>query len=249
MNFIVPVWPVPTRVRAMVTTREGGVSKGSYASFNTASHVGDVPAHVAANRALLESEITAPVQWLRQVHGTRVSKVDRIEKAPIEADGVCTSVAGLACAVQTADCLPLLVCNHVGTQIGAIHAGWRGLASGIIVKALQQFNGPASNLYVYLAPAISSKHFEVGEDVYDAFVHSQSITGLTPEQVERAIRPAGYARYYADLYQLARFQLQYLGVSNIYGGEYCTYDDSEKFFSYRRDGVTGRMASLIWLEK
>ncbi len=247
-QIIIPDWPAPASVKSAISTRTGGVSKGVYASCNLALHVGDDAGAVAQNRAAFmeQAGVPADVQWLTQIHGTRIVEAERNDRTPT-ADGVITASSALACAVLTADCLPILLCSGDGKQVGAVHGGWRGLASGILRDAISQFIGPRSDLMVYLGPAIGPQAFEVGVDVLEAFFDN----ALTPEHAD-AIAQAFYPglkplHFRADLYALARAECKALEVDNVYGGEFCTYSDAENFFSYRRDGETGRMASMIWL--
>lgn len=237
-----PDWPAPVNVHAVCSTRQGGCSQGPYASLNLGNHVGDSAAAVAANRqrfAALAAMPVAPV-WLNQVHGTEVVTVLEPTTEAITADASITRVRGVVSCVMTADCLPLLLCDQQGTQVAAIHAGWRGLCDGIIERALQQFAQPA-RVMAYLGPAIGPAAFEVGAEVKAAFIAQQA-------QAASAFTPAAAAdKWLADIYTLARQRLASMGVTAIYGGHYCTYSQSELFFSYRRDGQTGRMASAIWL--
>lgn len=238
-DWIIPDWPASSTVRALSTTRRGGISAAPYASFNLGDHVGDDPRAVEANRARLVQalELAAPPVWLRQVHGTVVADAAR---GTCEADAACTDQPGVVCVVLTADCLPLLLCNAAGTQVAAVHAGWRGLASGVVEAALARM-GAGKNLLAWMGPAIGAHAFEVGAEVRAAFVGHDART-------QTAFRPSSAGRYRADLYQLARQRLESHGVERIYGGHWCTYSDAERFYSYRRDGVCGRMATMIWLE-
>ncbi len=247
LNFIVPPWPVPASVHALTTTRRGGVSEGGYAGLNLAAHVGDATAAVASNRQILYQELRLgqPVVWLQQVHGTQVLVNPRAEAgaAAISADAVYANEPGVVCAVLTADCLPLLVTNAAGTEVAAIHAGWRGLAAGVIEATLHYFQAEVSTLQVWLGPAIGPDAFEVGKEVCDVF------TDADPAALQ-AFQPGRPGHYLADLYALARLRLERLGVASehVYGGTYCTYTQSSLFYSYRRENCTGRMASLIWLD-
>ncbi len=240
MELILPDWPAPQRVRACSTTRLGGVSAGVYASLNLGDHVGDDPAHVARNRALLGESLglaAAPI-WLRQVHGCKILAADApsLERT---GDGALATSAGAVCVVMTADCLPLLICDDLGTRVAAVHAGWRGLADGVIESAVAAMGIAAERLLVWLGPAIGPDAFEVREDVRARFLAQDSAATA-------AFRPRG-DRWLADLAGLARLRLARLGVRRIYGGGICTFSQPRRFFSYRRDGVSGRMASLIWL--
>lgn len=240
-HLLVPEWPAPERVRALSTTRQGGISEPPYNSLNLADHVADVPAHVAENRRQLAKLAGYPREpaWLQQVHGNQVVAAETV-RAPVAADAVWTHEPGYPCVVITADCLPILLCDRAGTVVAAAHAGWRGLVGGVIAATLGHLNVPTSQLLAWLGPAIGPNAFEVGEEVRAAFL-----------QVDAAcsgcFQPSPAGRWLADLYGLARRQLAGLGVTAIYGGNFCTFSDSERFFSYRRESRTGRMASLIWL--
>lgn len=248
-HYMIPDWPAPATVRAAVTTRLAGASEGGYASFNLASHVGDNAEAVAANRLQLRDELalsTEP-QWLEQVHGVKV--VDAVADNRVRtADGTITTQQGLPCAVLTADCLPILLCDREGTQVAAVHAGWRSLAAGIVPRALARFNAPPEQIMAWLGPAISADHFEVGVDVLEAFFDTAGSVDHS-DAIAAAMRPGDRPmHFYADLLQLARAALSECGVTASYGGGMCTYADAARFYSYRRDGQTsGRMASLIWL--
>ncbi|WP_232301224.1 peptidoglycan editing factor PgeF [Gilvimarinus agarilyticus] len=248
-HYLVPDWPAPVGVKAAVTTRVGGQSEGGYRRFNLASHVGDAPEAVLANRQQLcvELGLVREPQWLEQVHGVKVIEA-RDDNRVRTADGVFTTAQGMPCAVLTADCLPILLCDHSGTQVAAVHAGWRSLARGIVPRALARFSASPGQLMAWLGPAISVDHFEVGVDVIEAFFESATSVAHS-DAIAAAIRPgARPMHFYADLYQLARAALAECGVSAVYGGGECTYGDTERFYSYRRDGAaSGRMASLIWL--
>ena len=244
--LIQPKWPAPNNIVAFSSCRIGGVSESPYAELNLADHVGDSAVHVAENRQLLEQQCEGleGIQWLSQVHGTRVHNLTAaICERPPEADACYSRQTALACAVMTADCLPLLFCDEAGEQIAAVHAGWRGLATGVLEATMQHFSCEPRNIMVWLGPAIGARQFEVGVEVRDAFLVAGGGRAVEQAFVESTHRP-GY--YFADLYQLARLRLQRLGVNAIYGGDYCTYSDPSRFFSYRRDGVTGRMVTLIY---
>ncbi len=235
-------WPAPPGVRAGVTTRLGGVSTAPFDSLNLGDHVGDDGAAVAANRALLEQRLGLPGApcWLRQVHGTAVVELPAATAAP-EADGAFTRQSGVVCAVLTADCLPLLLCDREGRRVAALHAGWRGLAAGVVEQTLDRLGTPAAEVMAWLGPAIGPDAFEVGEEVRRAFLDADG-------GASGAFRPSPSGRWLADLCELARRRLKRRGVEAIYGGHWCTFGERERFFSYRRDGTTGRMASLIWIE-
>ncbi|WP_281704807.1 peptidoglycan editing factor PgeF [Aeromonas taiwanensis] len=243
MNWIQPDWPAPGNVRALSTTRDGGVSEGVFAGLNLGAHVGDEPARVEANRARLQQEaaIPGPLNWLNQVHGIAVHPVsDRYERAP-DADAACAHEAGLACIVMTADCLPVLFCDRAGTRVAAAHAGWRGLHAGVLEESIDAMGCEPAEILVWLGPAIGPDAFEVGEDVREAFCRNLSAA-------EAAFHAIGGGKYLADIYALARQTLRREGVNLIYGGTHCTVLERDTFFSYRRDGQTGRMVSMIWLE-
>ena len=241
-DFIIPDWPAPANVHAAVTTRRGGVSAPPYDSFNLATHVEDDPAAVAANRARLRDALELPAEplWLNQVHGTGVVDAAVAEQGN-DADGAFATAPGAVCAVMTADCLPVLLCDRAGTRVAAAHAGWRGLLNGVVEAAVEALDSPPAELLAWLGPAIGPDAFEVGEEVRDAFLKDDP-------GAEEAFRPSPAGRWLADIYRLARRRLVRMGLSAVHGGGLCTFSDAERFYSYRRDGRTGRMASLIWLE-
>jgi YfiH family protein len=243
-GWIVPDWPAPASVRALITTRAGGTSRGAYAGLNLGLRSGDDAEDVARNRASLRHWLPAEPLWLRQVHGTAVVEADSAERDP-EADAALARAPGRVCAVLTADCLPLLLCDEDGTIVAAVHAGWRGLCSGVIEQTLRAMDRPPEALLAYLGPAIGPAAYEVGAEVRAAFIAADP--GGEPEY-EAAFVPGKPGKFYADLYALARARLARSGVARIYGGGYCTYTERERFYSYRRDGATGRMASLIWIQ-
>ncbi|WP_286804137.1 MULTISPECIES: peptidoglycan editing factor PgeF [unclassified Marinimicrobium] len=248
LELIRPDWPAPERVRAAITTRQGGVSEGPYAQFNLALHVGDDASAVQRNRALLQAELGLErgPQWLEQIHGTAVVEAQDDGRV-LTADGCHTKQPGLACAVLTADCLPVLLCNQQGTRVAAVHAGWRGLAQGVLAAAVARFSEPSAQLLAYLGPALSQPHFEVGVEVLEAFFE-QARNEAHNEAIAQAFQPGQKPMHFqGDLYVLARAELEALGVTAVYGGDFCTYRDRERFYSYRRDRDTGRMASLIWI--
>jgi len=240
-QFILPDWPAPAIVRTAVTTRIGGASRAPYDSFNLATHVGDDFAAVQENRARLRTALALPTEplWLKQVHGVAVVNAAQGDLEP-EADGAFAKHPGTVCAVLTADCLPVLLCNRAGTKVAALHAGWRGLAGGIIEAGVKAMDAPGNELLAWLGPAIGPERFEVGPEVRTAFVQHDI-------QTAQAFRAAHDGKYLANIYMLARQRLQRLGITAVYGGGFCTVTDSARFFSYRRDGATGRMAALIWL--
>lgn len=239
-DWIIPDWPAPASVRALVTTRDGGVSDGPYASMNLATHVGDDPAAVAENRRRLRDRIPAEPSWLSQVHGVAVVRAECAAE-DAEADAAFTRQKGRACAVLTADCLPVLLCNDAGTVVCAAHAGWRGLAGGVIESAVRAMDEPPARLLAWLGPAIGPQAFEVGAEVRAAFLaHAPAAAA--------AFVPKANGKWLADLYRLAGQRLGALGVSRVFGGGFCTYHETARFYSFRREKTTGRMASLIWME-
>ena len=243
MNWIAPDWPAPGNVRALSTTRDGGISEGVFAGLNLGAHVGDAPARVEANRARLQQVAGIPgtLNWLNQVHGIAVHPVsDRYERAP-DADAACAHEAGQACIVMTADCLPVLFCDRAGTVVAAAHAGWRGLQGGVLEASIAAMGCEPGEILAWLGPAIGPDAFEVGPEVRAAFV--ERVPGAA-----HAFRPGDGDRLYADIYALARLELETAGVQAVYGGGLCTVRQGELFHSYRRDGRCGRMASLIWIE-
>lgn len=238
-------WDLPRGVRAAFTTRLGGVSQAPWDSFNLAMHVGDDAAHVAANRARLREllKLECEPAWLNQVHGIAVHDVDASASSPtpVTADAAVSARARAACVVMVADCLPVLFTTRDGARIGAAHAGWRGLASGVIEATVQALRVPATELRAWLGPCISREHFEVGDEVREAFVKVDAAAGSAFERNARG-------RWRADLVALAKRRLAALGVHDVSGGHWCTFADRERFYSHRRDGKGGRMAALIWRE-
>lgn len=239
--MILPQWPAPASVKCASTTRAGGISAAPYASFNLAEHVGDVASAVAENRAHLQRQLQLPAEplWLDQVHGSRVVSSADAGHRPA-ADASVSREPGRVCAVMTADCLPVLFCDRAGTAVAAAHAGWRGLAAGVLEATVEALAVAPEMLLAWLGPAIGAQAFEVGDEVREAFtrLHAQAGAAFVS-------RPNG--RWLADIYRLARMRLQGAGVTAVYGGGYCTYSDARRFYSFRRERVTGRMASLIWL--
>lgn len=275
VDWITPDWPAPSNVRAAATLRTGGVSQGEFSSLNLGSHVNDDPAAVAENRRLLRAALKLPAEpiWLNQVHGIKVVDVslgsasaarsgsavdanassvaagDRALNNPASAEGAAPTAdasvargAGAVCVVMTADCLPVLFCDRDGTRVGAAHAGWRGLASGVLGATIKALDVPPSQLMAWLGPAIEQDAFEVGEEVREAFLK------LTADNAS-AFKANARGRWQADLYQLARNELARLGVTDVHGGGFECFADSERFFSYRRASRTGRMGALVWLER
>ena len=263
--FIVPEWPAPPRVRALITTRNGGYSRGPYAGNDSARHdhsgnnhsgnnrlgglnlgsgCGDSPEDVAANRALLRRRLPADPRWLHQVHGRRVidaAKIGAEENEP-DADASFTFERHIVCAVQMADCMPILLCDREGAAVAAAHAGWRGMASGVIEATVAAMDLAPERLLAYLGPAIGPNAFEVGGEVRAAFVAHD------PGARSCFRRLPAARKWLGDIESLARRRLASLGVTQVFGGGRCTFSEPEHFYSYRRDGVTGRMAALIWIE-
>lgn len=237
-TLLIPDWPAPASVRACVTTRRGGISLPPYDTFNLGDHVGDDPAAVAENRRRLSREFAIQPAWLKQVHGLEVADADPTEVA--EADASWTHQPGIACTVMTADCLPALFCDRAGTRVAAAHAGWRGLAGGVLEATLQRLALAPEEVLVWLGPAIGPQAFEVGLEVRDAF------TAVHPEAARAFVEGARPGKLMADIYELARIRLAASGVTAVYGGGLCTVSD-ERFFSYRRTPQGGRFASLVWL--
>lgn len=241
-NWLPADWPAPAHVHAGTTTRIGGFSRNAYASFNLADRVGDDEHAVLKNRRLLRRELDLPEEpcWLQQVHGASVIDIGT-GYTPRTADGSHSDRAGQVCAILTADCLPLLLCNRNGTEIAAAHVGWRGLCANIITRALEKFTCQKSELLAWLGPAIGARHYETGDEVHSACLDLIDNAGS-------AFEPTRPGHWLTSLQQLARLQLQQQGIVNIYGGTHCTFSEAEYFYSYRRDGVTGRCVSLIWMD-
>lgn len=242
-DFIVPDWPSPAGIRAAFTLRSGGVSAPPFDTCNIAAHVGDDSSAIAGNRARLRESLALPAEpvWLEQVHGHRVVDLDsQTSHASLgPADAAITRSRSRVCAIQVADCLPVLFAAADGSVIGAAHAGWRGLAGGVLESTACAMKVPAGELMAWMGPAIGPAHFEVGEEVRAAFLAADSGASAAFTANERG-------RWQCDLYALARRRLAAMGVTAIYGGGWCTYADAARFFSYRRDGRCGRMAALIW---
>ena len=237
-HWLLPDWPAPTNIHAGTTLRNGGISLPPYDSLNLGDHVGDDPAAVAENRRRLN--LPAEPVWLKQTHSPRIIEATHDMATPVEADGSYTTQPNVICTVLTADCLPVLICDRAGHQIAAVHAGWRGLAAGILEAAVKNFSADNRELLIWLGPAIGPKAYEVGEDVREIF--------LSHDPDAQTAFCATQHKWHMDIYQLARLRLQALGVSAIYGGKHCTFTEQHAFYSYRRDGMTGRMASVIWRE-
>ncbi len=281
-DWIVPDWPAPTNVRAVMTTRAGGVSAAPFDSLNPASHVGDDPASVAENRRILRETLPVEPLWLNQVHGPRVFELvlptpprpaseEEESASPAggggwegengisrvvfgtgaispEADASFTRQSGQVCAVLTADCLPVLFCDDAGTVVAAAHAGWRGLASGVLEETVRAMNVDPGRILVWLGAAIGLDSFEVGPEVRETFVAQHPMAGIAFRPALPGTLDETPRKWLADIYMLARVRLAAIGVERVYGGGECTFKDSRRFYSYRRDGRTGRMASLVWFE-
>jgi len=242
-SFLVPDWPHPATVQSLVTTRCGGVSKPPYSGFNLGLHVGDNPAAVAANRAWLRQYVPAEPFWLEQVHGIEVALAGPGGGVPVRADASVTRKTGIICAIMTADCLPVLFCDDEGTVVAAAHAGWRSLAAGVLEAALAAMAVEPRRVMAWLGPAIGPTAFEVGDEVRAAFLASDSgaQVAFVPHGVE--------GKWLADIFTLARRRLMRAGMKQerIYGGGVCTVLEGGRFYSYRRETVTGRFASMVWL--
>jgi YfiH family protein len=243
MQWIKPDWPVPNHIKAISTTRFGGVSQAPYDGLNLGTHVEDDFHDVLANRKVVRETLDLPSEplWLEQVHSTVVANADS-SNPQLTADASVSRQSGTVCVVMTADCLPVLMTNKQGTVIAAAHAGWRGLNGGVLETTISTMNVAVDDIYVWLGPAIGSKYFEVGDEVRKVFMDCH-------EESDRAFVGNEAGKWLADIYHLARIRLNALGVddSQIYGGGLCTFEDEERFFSYRRQAKTGRMASLIWM--
>ncbi|VEI65066.1 Laccase domain protein yfiH [Serratia quinivorans] len=240
-SLILPDWPLPAGVKACSTTRHGGISLPPYDSLNLGTHVGDDARAVADNRQRLVEGAGLPQMpvWLEQIHGTHVVRLDGQTPADLRADAVYSNVPGQVCAVMTADCLPVLFCSQAGDEVAAAHAGWRGLCNGVLEQTLAAFAAEPGRISAWLGPAIGPQQFEVGPEVRAAFI-------AVDDAAAAAFTPQG-DKFLADIYLLARQRLQRAGIHAIYGGDRCTVSEISHFFSYRRDGITGRLASLIWL--
>jgi len=238
-DLIFPDWPTPANVRALQTTRMGGVSAVPYDSLNLAEYVGDDALKVAANRQFLSPYVPTEPLWLNQAHGIVVVDAAIASCLP-DADASFARASNVVCTTMTADCLPVLLCDEAGTVIAAVHAGWRGLCDGVIEAAVAAIQTPPKNLMAWLGPAIGPNAFEVGIEVRSAFISHD-------KEADLAFRLVADDKWLGDIYLLAKQRLHKLGVERIYGGGLCTYTDQAHFFSFRRDGATGRMASMIWL--
>jgi polyphenol oxidase len=251
---IAPDWPAPARVRSAFTLRTGGVSVSPYDSLNLGAHVGDAGDAVAENRRRMRGRLRLPAEpvWLQQVHGIEVADLDALREpgaagsgreraAGTRADAAVTRTLGSVCVIQVADCMPVLFAARDGSAVGAAHAGWRGLAGGVLEETVRKLAVPPQQLIAWLGPTIGQGHFEVGDDVRSAFV-------LRDPDAASAFETNARGRWQCDLYALARRRLSALGVQDVFGGGWCTYADAARFFSFRRDGQCGRMAALVWME-
>jgi YfiH family protein len=260
VSFIAPEWESIQGVHALMTTRVGGVSVAPWDSLNLGVHVGDNPASVLDNRQKVRKDGSLPSEpvWLDQVHGTSVVELDagntpriantseQLMQSPRpRADASVTRQRGVVCAIQVADCMPVLFAARDASVVGAAHAGWRGLASGVLGATVSAMNTPPEQVLAWMGPSIGPDHFEVGDDVVAAFRDTAARTDAA--QTEAAFKRKANGKWLCDLYALARLRLATLGITSVSGGGWCTFKDSQRFFSYRRDGQTGRMAALIWL--
>lgn len=252
MQIITPDWiDAPKNIAAFTTLRQGGFSTSPYddglgegvGGFNVALHVGDEWQHVQQNRVLLRTFLPSEPVWLTQVHGTAVIDAARVKiNAVPEADASFTTESGVVCAIQTADCLPVLFCDTAGQVVANAHAGWRGLADGVLENTVMRMReAGAGEIMAWLGPAIGAEKFEVGEDVLQAFI-SQDV------KAQQAFKPTSAHKYLADIYMLARMRLKNIGINRVYGGNYCTMTNAQNFYSYRRDKMTGRIATVIWIK-
>ncbi|MDU8361742.1 peptidoglycan editing factor PgeF [Pseudomonas syringae group sp. J309-1] len=238
-DWLIPDWPAPAGIKSCVTTRNGGVSLAPFDSFNLGDHVDDDPQAVAANRLRLTSELNIQAAWLKQVHGVVVAEADPTQV--VEADASWTATPGIACTIMTADCLPALFCDRAGTRVAAAHAGWRGLAAGVLEAAADSLQVAPEDIMVWLGPAIGQPSFEVGGEVREAFIstHPQTDAAFIPSK--------NPGRFMADIYALARLRLAAHGITAVYGGGFDTFTDP-RFYSYRQNARNGRFASLIWID-
>lgn len=250
-SYLAASWPdgKPLNVQAVTTLRKGGVSTGDFSEYNLAMHVGDDLQAVKINREMLRTELALPSEpvWLEQVHSNNVININELDGAKttatgdVQADASVSHKKGAVCVVMTADCLPVFFCNQNGSEVAVAHAGWRGLHAGIISNTIKAMSSCPDEILVSLGPAIGPQAFEVGDDVFEAFVTKNSLNAS-------AFSATAKGRYLCDIYQLARIELQALGITKIAGGDYCTYRENQQFYSFRHQQTTGRMASLIWLE-
>ncbi len=241
-EWLLPDWDAPPRVRAFVTTRAGGVSGGEFASMNLGERSGDDREAVARNRLIVRRELPSMPRWMAQVHGTAVADLDRLQESEVPtADAAIASQPGRVGVVLTADCMPLFLCDEAGKRVGVLHAGWRGMAAGVIESTVRAMGEGAARMLAWMGPTIGPSAFEVGGEVREAFV------AVDPE-ADAAFRSHKPGKYMADLYTLARQRLARAGVRRVHGGGFCTYTDSRRFFSYRRAQASGRMGAFIWID-
>lgn len=240
-TWLKPVWPAPHSVQSVCTTRTGGISQAPFDTLNLGDHVGDQPAAVAHNRRLVAEtlNLASTPLWLQQVHGVKVAR-HNVDNLGCPADASVSFEKTEVCVVMTADCLPVLFCDRAGTRVAAAHAGWRGLCDGVLEATVRALDCDPADLLAWMGPAIGPQAFEVGSEVRAAFMAHQ-------QQAAEAFKPSAHGKWLADIYQLGRQRLAALGLVAVYGGDFCTYTQQERFFSFRREGQTGRMASLIWL--
>lgn len=248
--LIEPDWPAPSRVKALITTRQGGVSEAPYDSNNLGLHVDDAEEAVLTNRQLLAQACNKNLdfQWLSQIHGNEVLTLENeaVDESR-QADAIYTQQKNIACGVLTADCLSVFFCDESGSEIAVAHAGWRGLAGGVLQKTIDKFQSDVSNLLVYLGPVIGPCHFEVGDEVKQTFL-DLDIQEISNQEAILFYESENTGKWMADLYAIAKIILTSRGISKIYGEPICTYCEFDQFYSFRRDGVTGRFASIIWKE-
>ncbi|WP_029407704.1 peptidoglycan editing factor PgeF [Thiomicrorhabdus sp. Milos-T2] len=252
--FIIPDWPIPKNIKALCTTRQGGVSKAPFDSLNMATHVEDVLSDVMQNRALIQQKANLPSEpvWLNQQHTDIALELTNQSSfaEPVIADASWTQSQNVVCVVMTADCLPILLTDKQGSCVAAIHAGWKGLADKIVSQTIQKMPVEPSELMAWIGPAISARQFEVGQDVFDAFaLQSSDNTQFFYQQSTQSSTKFQTVKYLADLPGLVSLEMQKLGLTQIHKSNLCSYEDNEQFFSYRRHGKTGRMASMIWIEE
>ena len=242
-NIFIPDWPAPRNVKAIITQRLGGTSPPPYNSFNLSYSVGDSERNVTNNRLLLEKIIKKSPRWLNQIHGSNVILAETINDSEVEADGSFTRKNNVVCALTVADCVPVLICDNNGTTVAAIHAGWKGIFSGILETTVNLLSISSTNTLVYLGPGIGPKEFEIGPDVHEMICSQPSF-----KQNEILEHPKNN-KWYANLFQIITNRFLAMQIENIYGGNVCTYSNPELYFSNRRDNPTGRMAACIWLEQ
>jgi len=242
LQLIRPDWEASPQVVAFVTSRKGGVSANEFATLNMGQHVGDDPDRVDRNRAIVQEAFpeVSSWQWLDQTHSNLVHAVNNVS-GELQGDGLVTRKARLACCVMTADCLPVFLASSAGDEVAIAHGGWRGLSSGIVQATIDTMRTSPADICAYLGPAIGPDYFEVGPEVREAFLRIDGSASM-----DRQFRPLG-SKYFADLYGIARLQLAAAGVTRVSGGDHCTFGDADNFYSYRRDGQTGRMLNAIFI--